>query len=259
MKKLAVVLAVLMIGISPFGCETGEVTPTPTSTPVPSGLGFEIPWGDNEWSNYNVEDITGNVIGSAEMTVQKENDDYLLGLSFNFDSVAKDVTVKVRGDNLKPVSSRQVLSTDEGEVEMVSKYGEGRVSTTTYIVEEGGGEEGGGEEGRQQQAIIGIPSDAYDNDEALFLGRALPFEVGYYIEFTGVIITQIVTPIVAFTVVGREEVEVPAGTFDCYKVKYGSIAGTVQSYMWMWYSVDEPHHLVKYSSGQSTFVLTEHS
>lgn len=268
MKKIAIILIVLMIvGAGALACEsTGIIPVTVTSTPTVSGLPFtEIPWGNSEQASYRIEDITGTILGTSELMLEKNGDNYILSKTFDFGKVKAENVIEVYGNNLMPISSRQmVFSENEARLNTVSMYSDGRVSIeVTYetLLEED--EESSGEQTpkiEKSHLIIGIPSVVYENDEIFFIGRALPFELGYYVEFADLFVSQFMTPIVAFTVTDREEIEVPAGTFDCYKVKVGSISGeTEQPVTWLWYEVEAPHRLIKYASGQNNFLLTEHS
>ncbi len=53
-------------------------------------------------------------------------------------------------------------------------------------------------------------------------------------------------------IVGRERVEVPAGTYECFKVEldptgvYGILAGLLLPKLFMWHTVSSPHFWVKY-------------
>ncbi len=53
-------------------------------------------------------------------------------------------------------------------------------------------------------------------------------------------------------IVGRERVEVPAGTYECFKVEldptgvYGILAGLLLPKLFMWHTVAAPHFWVKY-------------
>ena len=98
-----------------------------------------------------------------------------------------------------------------------------------------------------------IPDDAYDNDEVLFLLRAIPFEVGYSATYTNVVPAAGLTPKATITVVGEEEVEAPFGSFNCYKLEI-SVLGTTQ---YLWYGVDSSHYLVKAEVEGIVMLLTE--
>ncbi|MCD6359120.1 MAG: DUF3108 domain-containing protein [Dehalococcoidia bacterium] len=266
MKKAVVVLvAVLMIvSVGAIACESEEITPIPAvDAPGVSGLPLEAPWGDSECANYKVVDAASDSdVGTSELKVERDGDNYILARSNDFGSLTTEDVLVVQADDLVPISGNQVVNvTDQGKIEVVSKYSDSRVDINIKLTKT---ESEDGESAEQDDStdeknlIIGVPSAVYDSSETLFIGRALPLEVGYYIEFASTSSSQFMTPVVAFTVTGVEEVEAPVGTFDCYRVKFGDIAsGTEQEATWMWYEVEAPHRLVKYSAGQNNFLLLE--
>jgi len=88
---------------------------------------------------------------------------------------------------------------------------------------------------------IDLGGVAYDNEEVLQLMRRLPLADGYKTTlriFTGLGGGNIIS--VETKVTGQEKVEVPAGTFDCYKGELGTVNQT------FWYSTDAHHYLVKF-------------
>lgn len=60
-------------------------------------------------------------------------------------------------------------------------------------------------------------------------------------------------PEVTITITEKEQVEVPAGLFDCWKLEL-KVPGQRQ---YVWYSVDSPHYLVKYDNSQNIILLQE--
>lgn len=213
---------------------------------VPTLTIAQIPWPDDEVTNYTIEDQDGNTIATGELTIEKGNNTYLLTQHFELTTqeAIQHITVNVSADDLKPISGNQTIQATEGVLDVVTTYSEGQVSVTVSI---------GGDE---QSATFDIPDDAYDNDEVLFLLRAIPFEVGYTASYTNVVPSYALTPKVTVTVVGEEEVTTPAGSFNCYKLEFSVEGGTQKQYMW--YGVDEPHYLIKYDNGVTIFLLTEH-
>ena len=66
-------------------------------------------------------------------------------------------------------------------------------------------------------ASVSYPANAWDNDQLLTSLRALPLAEGY--TFTVPIFAGSTAPVnIKVTVVGTEQVDVPAGRFNAYKV-----------------------------------------
>lgn len=91
-----------------------------------------------------------------------------------------------------------------------------------------------------------VPLDktVWDNEQVLHLIRRLPLEAGYKatVRILSTLGGGAVIPIVA-EVTGREEIEVPAGKFNTWKV----VLQPVQQAFW--YSADEHKYLVKMEAG----------
>jgi hypothetical protein len=99
-------------------------------------------------------------------------------------------------------------------------------------------------------ATIPIDSPVYDNEEAVYLMRRLPLQVGY--KTTLPILTTLggTTIQIGLEVVGRETVEVPAGKFNCFKVHLGSVNQD------FWFSDDAHRYIVKFEAGPVNAQLT---
>jgi hypothetical protein len=56
---------------------------------------------------------------------------------------------------------------------------------------------------------------------------------------------------------GEEEVTVPAGTFDCYKLEVGASGGLIRRFTseyYFWYTKEPPHYFVKYQDKEAKSV-----
>ena len=103
--------------------------------------------------------------------------------------------------------------------------------------------------GKDEVTKIDLTGVVYDNEEAVQLMRRLPLASDYKTTlhiFTGLGGGNIIP--LGIEVAGQEKVEVPAGSFDCYKVKL-SIKQT------FWFSTDPHHYLVKFEAGGVIAVL----
>jgi hypothetical protein len=132
--------------------------------------------------------------------------------------------VEAQADTFKPIHSRVPLGNS--------------VVDTTYQLDEAEVKSSAETEARK----VALDGPMFDNEEFFQLVRRLPLEVGYKIELPlmspgGSIINWEVE------VSGLETVTVPAGTFQCFKLKpFGG-----QSF---WYSADPHHYLVKFEAGR---------
>jgi hypothetical protein len=95
-----------------------------------------------------------------------------------------------------------------------------------------------------------VEGTVYDNEEAMHAIRRLPLQVGYKATLT--VFTSLggnVLP-VGLEVVGKETVEVPAGKFDCFKVRLSPVNQD------FWFSADTHRYLVKFEAGPVSAQLT---
>jgi len=200
-----------------------------------------IPWPDEEETRYTIQDRTGDTIGSGTLTIAKEGKTYVLGQYWEISGVKQTISIKVASDNLKPISEQQTILSPQGEIKIDTTYAGNKLNIEAETPQ------------GSQTAELDVPFDAYDNDEVLFLFRTLPFEEGYQATYTNVVASTAQKPKVTITITGKERVEVPVGTFDCWKLEF-QVAGQKQ---YMWYGVDSPHYLVKYDNGQNIILLQE--
>jgi len=200
-----------------------------------------IPWPDEEETIYTIQNQTGNTIGGGNLTIAREGESYILGQFWEIGEVKQSISIRVASDDLKPISENQTIVSPQGEFKVNTTYVDNKLKIEAETPQ------------GPQSAEMDVPEDAYDNDEVLFLFRAIPFEEGYQATYTNVVASTAQKPKVTIAIVGKEQVEVPAGVFDCWKLEF-KVAGQKQ---YMWYGVDNPHYLVKYDNGQNTILLQE--
>jgi len=231
MKKLLMPLAVIVIlCIVLVGCAPKEGIAIST-----------IPWSDEEETSYIIQDQEANTIGGGNLTIAKEGESYILEEYWEVGEVTQTISIKVASDDLKPISEQLTILSSQGEMKINTTYTDNKLKIEAETPE------------GNQTAEIDVPDDAYDNDEVLFLFRALPFEEGYQATYTNVVAAAAQKPEVTITISGKEQVSAPAGVYDCWKLEF-EVAGQKQ---YMWYGIDAPHYLVKYDNGQSIILLQE--
>lgn len=96
---------------------------------------------------------------------------------------------------------------------------------------------------------IDLDKVVYDNEQAVPLFRRLPLSVGYKTKiafFTSFGYTSVP---VGLEVTEREEVQVPAGKFDCFKID-------LSIHQSFWISADEHRQMVKFEASGMTAELT---
>lgn len=227
MKRLSLVL-ILAALIAVAGCAPQTSTLTV----------FDIPWPDEEQVGYVIQQ-QGDELGTLQLTVQREDDTYILGGHYLIVGQPAGGTIKVNARDLKPISGVTTVSIPQGMVDITTTYSEDKVTVSATIG------------GAEQSVELDVPPDGYDNDEVFFLLRTILLMPGYSATYTHVSPAYGQTFEATITVGEAEEVETPVGTFDCRKLVL-SAAGTEQ---YFWYGLEAPHYLVKWDNNQGGVIL----
>lgn len=115
---------------------------------------------------------------------------------------------------------------------------------------------------REIRKKVSLSGEYYDFHTLSFLFRAYPFGSKKKVNFRLVMEGSGGSPLNTFVMylqeIKREEVTVPAGTFDCFKLEMGvgGMAGifAAKYRYYFWYPVAEPRFLIKYESADGDLV-----
>lgn len=195
------------------------------------------PWVDGEQQQMDLKFSTGFKIGASQLTIRSGEIDgrkiWRLR-SHIFAGVQSVSQVEAEADSFRPLHSRwmhkligdadTVYSATSAEVKVVGKSEVKKVDTGGMV---------------------------YDNEEVIQAIRRLPLATNY--STTMRVLTSLgggaIIPL-KISVAGIERVEVPAGSFECYRVEL-SLRQT------FWYSTDAHRYLVKFEANGVTAELTE--
>ena len=183
------------------------------------------PWTDGEELQMDIRFPTGFKIGTGLYRVNAAEVDgrKTWRLSSRMMAGAHSFSyVEAERDSLKPLSSRwnHALIGDV-EARYMPEYAELKSA------------------GKAEVKKIELEGTIYDNEEAIQLMRRLPLEANYTttLRFLSSLASTIVP--VKITVTGPEKIDVPAGSFNCYKVD-------LNIRQVFWYSADSHRYLVKF-------------
>jgi hypothetical protein len=251
MKKSVIIILLLVSSVNLFGCQNDISSTSTYDHPT-----INIPWASSEKLSYRVDDASGNTIGKVELIIEKDKDTdvYLLRQNNTSNDANMETLVAVNSKTLAPVYSSEIItSSTAGATLLDCRYTSDRVTVIMPVDVEEGEETTTVDTG---STVIAVPSGVFDNNELAFLGRTLPLKEGYYVELACFIVAQLSTPVISFSVAGKETLTAPAGTFECYKVKMSGIGDdTIQSTVWLWYAVKGTHPMVKYTSDSGSYTL----
>jgi hypothetical protein len=216
------------------------------TVPETSDIVSAIPWPDEERAEYLLLDRDGEEKqGTGTLSVQRLDGEYELTLSFEGNGDRDESTVLVDTETLRPISVRRER-TIAGESERVEgEYDE--VEGVIRVVEVAG-------DGEERTIPRRLEEEHYyDNEASLFLWRTIDFSEEYEASYYSVLVNQGgVQRLVTLRVVEKEEVTVPAGTFDAWRVEI-STADVDQV---AWFSDTPERTLVQYDNSRQLFQLT---
>jgi hypothetical protein len=200
------------------------------SAPLPA------PWADGEVMRLDVKLGGGLKVGVADYSVNagETNGQKIWRFSSHVDAAGSQSVSSVEAEvgTLRPLHSRW-KHTLLGEVE--AAYYPDHVDLKTT--------------GKDEVKKLDINGSVIDNEEAAEWMRCLPLADGY--KACQQIMASLGSHVVPITleVSGPEQVQVPAGAYNCYKVEL-SIAQT------FWISADPKHYIVKFEGGGAVAELT---
>lgn len=196
-----------------------------------------IPWGDHEEAHYRLVDSDGSEAGSGILRIDREDGRFRLSQTYTDDSNSDESDVLVEADTLKPLSVRREIRRDGDTEEVEAEYG-----PTEVKIRSG-----------DRQSFLSLPEHFYDNESALFVWRTIAFREGLVLRHHTILTNRRDSAVVTLEVAGREQVEVPAGTFQAWRLEIRS--GSIRQAAW--YADDERRHLLKYDNSRQVFLLEE--
>jgi hypothetical protein len=210
---------------------------------VAQDVGSESPWPAPDTSRYRL--LQGDdVKGTGEFRIEESGSVLILTQDFEFpdEEVTDTVSVEVDAQTLRPSAVERVIDGPEGKRECDAVYGEGGV-----IVEQKTEED-------ERTDELSVPEQHYDTWSDLFLWRTLDFIEDQELKYVGVLSCSLAKPDLLSIVLKAKEVEevtVPAGTFEAWRLEIRSGGRTQRA----WYADDERRTLVRYDNGDLVFEL----
>jgi hypothetical protein len=202
-----------------------------------------IPWSAPETAHYRLlhDDDTK---GSGELKIEMRGDVFVLAQTFDIPDQKVTDTVQLEADaqNLRPKVVQRTIDGPEGKRDCTATY-EGNDVTV---------EQQAKDENRRDQ--LTVPAQHYDSWSDLFLWRTLKFFEGEELKYVDVLSCSLTKPDllpVVLRVKSMEEVSVPAGTFQAWRLEIRSGGRTQKA----WYADDAARTLVRYDNGDLVFEL----
>ena len=201
-----------------------------------------IPWQDDERAEYVLLDRdNGEEHSRGVLTVTRQDGAFELGLRISDEQDSDEVVVLVDVETLKPLSVRREISLQATTVTGEYDSEEGIIRIT--IIDK---------DGDERPVPLRLEEHYYDNESSLFLWRTIPFEEGYEASYYSVLANQRSQDLITVRVAGTEEVTVPAGTFQTWRVEI-RFRSTDQV---AWYADTPERTLVQYDNSRQIMQLT---
>jgi hypothetical protein len=200
-----------------------------------------IPWQAAEEANYRLMD-GDKVLGSGVLRIESAQGQITLTQEFKSEDFRDAVVAVVDARTLQASSVRRVIEGPEGP----RSWEVGYQDSTAQVVQRA--------EGDERRDEVSVPAHSYDSWTDLFLWRTIDFHDGYEATYSDVLSATLAEPQVisqTLEVTGRETVEVPAGTFQAWRLEVRSSGGKQKA----WFANDEARTLVRYDNGKEVFEL----
>lgn len=235
MRRLSTVLLIAFLFAA--ACSGGD------DELVAQDIVSEIPWTGPEAFEYRL--LQGDdVKGTGSLKLREASDALVLEQKFEIpeEEITDSIVAEVEPDTLSPRNIERVIDGPEGERRCEASYAD-----DTVTVEQRAGED-------ERTDSLSVPVPYYDSWSDLFLWRTIEFFEGHELRYVDVLSCSLAKPdilSVVLKVEEKEEVEVPAGTFQAWRLEIRSGGRTQKA----WYADDEPRTLVRYDNGDLVFEL----
>lgn len=205
----------------------------------------EIPWESPESAQYRLlqgDDLKGS--GTLSLGEQGGFTRMVQAFEFPEEEITDMVVADLDPQTLRPKLVVRTIDGPEGKRECTAQYSSTANSVT--VDQKAGGDE--------RTDVLEIPPQHYDSWSDLFLWRTIDFFEGNELKYVDVLSCSLAKPdllSILLKVKEIEEVTVPAGTFQAWRLEIRSGGRTQKA----WYADDARRTLVRYDNGDLVFEL----
>jgi zinc protease len=190
--------------------------------------------------------VQGSEVGTATYRLERDGDAWVGSTTVRSDVAgAQETEVRFSATDFAPIALRQTQSAGPMTIEVDLEVAEGRITGSLSLPAQLGGD-------RELDIEVGDILLPGMDEYAL---AASPLAEGVRLRIPYLDAVQGQRTVIEAHVVGREEIEVPAGTFDSWRVEIAGPQGTLTLFL----RVEAPHILIeqRYPPGQPvSLVLT---
>jgi len=242
MRSPGLLLALGLVPILLAACTLADEETLPTQDVVVS-----IPWKVGEETTYSILDSHDKALGTGVLRIDQEDGQLRLSQHYQNPDFDDRSSVLADRETLKPIEAERVITGEDGVLSIEVHYAGGIAEIERVATEQGKDEQ-------RRVDRMDVPEHAYDTGVSLFLWRTIPMQVDYraaYHSMATAAVGKSQENTVTLRVLRQETVEVPAGTFEAWRLEIRA-PGVKQT---AWYSADTARRLLKYDNGQNTFLL----
>ena len=200
-----------------------------------------IPWRAPEEASYRLLDGE-EVKGSGVLRIESTDGEITFSQTFESEEFRDEVMAVADDQTLRARSVQRVIEGPEGP----RRWGVEYRDSTALVIQRS--------EDDERRDEVSIPANSYDSWTDIFISRTIDFREGYEATYADVISATLAQPRVisqTLEVTGKETVEVPAGTFQAWRLEIRSSDGKQKA----WIADDEARTLVRYDNGDLVFEL----
>ena len=236
-RRAGLTLLVASMLVAGLAC-SGGASMAGTSEVVSS-----VPFGVEERLEYVLIDA-GEELGRGTLSLYRQEGGFLLEQRYTSASVegASDVSTARVDPELRPASSERTITHADGRVDTYAlEYrlaDERYVSTVT-------------KDGDADVREFNLREHAYDNESALWLWRTLDLHADFEARYVSVNPFERSQQTVDLSVTERTTIEVPAGTFEVWRLQI--LNGRATRIAWI--EVAPPHRVIQWDNGASFLQL----
>ncbi len=214
-----------------------EDSVTLSGQPIVSG----IPWQEREETQYRLVD-GDDIVGSGILRIESAAGETTFTQDFESEEFTDVVVATVDALTLRPVLVDRLIEGPEGPRRWEVEYLDSMVKVFQESEED------------ERRDELSAPSNSYDSWTDIFLWRTIDFSEGFEAEYTDVLTATLAKPEVisqTLKVTRQEMVEVPAGSFQAWRLEISSSGGTQTA----WYADTPARTMVRYDNGNLVFEL----
>ncbi len=202
----------------------------------------QIPWkgAGVETYHYQVRDRDGATQITASLTVEEAGAETRFLQRYESPDGTDEVTVVADAITLRPKEMTRSIRSTSVTRDIHAIYGTDTVKITIT-----------GDD--PQVKDLEFPPHAYDTEESLFLWRTLPFTVGHDVRYVAINPNRPTGRVGNAHVIAIEQVTVPAGTFEVWRVEATAAGSRVVA----WYETAAPYRLIRYDAGDFLYELVD--